>query len=171
MPLLFKKSPSKRSAIASDWATTLGNIGQIMDKSGLDLRDVALSIAGEEIWICGAVWWSQRVQSGWTTVTLRIENGRLHPVGTSSIPGKSPSGYTGHSSSWQVRLVSLGVLLDGAGHVVLNPAVLEVGDGFAVTVETIGTPTKPNPGLISYGYTEAELAATSPVALQRGGTR
>jgi hypothetical protein len=68
-------------------------------------------------------------------------------------------------------LVSLGVLLDGAGHVVLNPAVLEVGDGFAVTVETIGTPTKPNPGLISYGYTAAELAATSPVALQRGGTR
>ena len=170
MPLLFKKSPPTRSAIASDWATTMWNVGHALDKSGLDLRDVAISIAGEDVWICGAVWWSQRVQSGWTTVTLRLENGSISPVGTSTIPGKSPSGHSGQSS-WQARLASLGVLLDRTGHAVLNPAVLEVGGGFAVTVETIGTPTKPNPGLISYGFTAEELAAASPAALRRGGTR
>jgi len=170
MPLLFRKSPSKASPIASDWATTMGNIGQALDKSGLDLRDVALSIAGQDVWICGAVWWSQRVQSGWTTVTLRLDNGNLQPVGTSSIPGKSPSGHSSRSS-WEVRLASLGVLLDRTGQAVLNPAILEVGDGFAVTFETVGTPTKPNPGLISHGFTAEELAAASPAALRRGGTR
>jgi hypothetical protein len=162
--------PQKSSALAPDWVTTMGNVGRALDKSGLDLRDVALSIAGEEVLICGAVWWSQRVQSGWTTVTLRLDNEKLYPAGKSSIPGKSPSGHSGRAS-WQVRLTALGLLLDRAGHPVLNPAVLEIDDGFVVTVETVGTPTKPNPGIISYEFTADELAAASPAAPQRGGTR
>jgi hypothetical protein len=44
-----------------------------------------------------------------------------------------------------------------------------VDEGFAVTVQTVGTPTVPNPGLISHGFTAAHLAAAHPTAIRLGG--
>ena len=102
MPLLFRKSKSSAFQRARDWATSLGVIGRALDKSGLDLRDLALSLVGEEVWVCGAVWWSERVQSGWTTVTLRLDGDCLSPVGSSAMPKRSPSGHTGRAG-WEAK--------------------------------------------------------------------
>jgi hypothetical protein len=168
MPLLFRKSASHAFQRAADWATSMGQIGCTLDKSGLDLRDLALSLVGDDVWICGAVWWSERIQSGWTTVTLRLDGNGLSPVGTSALPKRSPSGLTGRAS-WEARLTAVGILLDRLGYVVQFPAVLQVGDGFAVTVQTIGTPTVPNPGLISHQFSAAQLAAAHPTAIRLGG--
>jgi hypothetical protein len=168
MPLLFRKSKSSAFQRARDWATSLGVIGRVLDKSGLALRDLALSLVGEEVWVCGAVWWSERVQSGWTTVTLRLDGDCLSPVGSSAMPKRSPSGHTGRAG-WEAKLTALGILLDRLGYVVQFPLILQVGDGFAVTIQTIGTPTVPNPGLISHEFTAAQLAAAHPTAIRLGG--
>jgi hypothetical protein len=168
MPSLFRKSTPSAYQQAPDWATTLGTIGRVLDKSGLDLRDVALSLVGAEVWVCGAVWWSERVQSGWTTVTLRLDGDSLAPVGSSSMPKRSPSGHTGRAG-WEARLTAIGILLDRLGYPVRFPTILQVDDGFAVTVQTIGTPTAPDPGLISRGFTAAQLAAAHPTAIRLGG--
>ena len=168
MPLLFRKSASRAPQQAREWATSLGVIGRALDRSGLDLRDLAVSLVNDEVWICGAVWWSERVQSGWATLTLRLEGDRLSPVGSSSMPKRSPSGHTGRAG-WEARLTALGMLLDRLGYVVRFPTILQVDDGFAVTVQTVGTPTVPNPGLISHQFSAAQLAAAHPTAIRLGG--
>ena len=168
MPLLFRKSASHAYQRFPDWATSLGTIGRALDKSGLDLRDLALSLVGDEVWICGAVWWSERVQSGWTTVTLRLDGDGLSPVGSTSMPKRSPSGHTGRAG-WEARLAALGILFDRLGYVVRFPTILQVEGGFAVTVQTVGTPSMPDPGLISHEFSAAQLAAAHPTAIRLGG--
>ena len=158
MPWPFHKSKNDALAALPDWFSRLGYVGDLLDDSRLEIRDLALSWVNDEVWATGTAWWSRREQSGWSGVNLRIVDSALVPLGTVALPTSSPSGHI-VGVGWQPRLGAVGLLMDRTGGKLRNPTILELDEGFVVTADRLGTPTEPNRGSVSYPFTVEDLVS------------
>src|SRR5215211_7473977 len=102
MPWPFSK-PKQTSASPRTgpiaWSARLAAIGVLLDASGLALRDLALSVTDEDVWIVGTIWWSGRDRSGWSSLCLRFDGERLSLVGSAQLPARS-AGTLATRPSW-----------------------------------------------------------------------
>ena len=117
------------------WADRLEELGRVLDATGMMVRDLSVSITGDETWLCGWAWYQARMRSGWSVLAMRLEGDRLVPVE----PGASPlDRIVGDNARppWSPRLRAIGLLLDRSSAQLSDPWILEVGDGFVVTVLT-----------------------------------
>jgi hypothetical protein len=117
------------------WADRLEGLGRALDATGITMRDLSVSVAGEEIWLCGWAWYQGRMRSGWSALALRQEGDRLVPVEPGAPPLDRAVGDSARPP-WAPRLRAIGLLLDRSAAQLTDPWILEVGDGFVVTVLT-----------------------------------
>ena len=117
------------------WADRLEMLGLALDGTGLTLRDLAVSVTGEETWVCGWVWYQGRMRSGWSTLALRLDGDRLVPVDPGAPVLDRVVGDNARPP-WAPRLRAIGLLLDRSAAQLADPWIIEVGDGFVVTVLT-----------------------------------
>lgn len=117
------------------WAGRLGAIGLALDETGITLRDLSISVAGEEAWLCGWAWFQARTRSGWSVMALRLDGDRLVLVDPAGRPLERAVGASARPP-WAPRLRAIGLLLDRSGVQLIDPWLVEVGDGFVVTALT-----------------------------------
>jgi hypothetical protein len=167
MPWPFSKAQIADHGATLAWSRRLGAVGQLLDDGGLELRDLAISLPADDTWITGVVWWSQREQTGWSLVTLRVADGTLIPLGPSNLSARSPSAYLA-GQSWRARLGAVGLLMDRTNRVLHHPTILELNEGFVVTAQRIKPATEPERGLVSLAFTTDELVAAHRDTMTHG---
>ena len=152
-----------------NWTTHLRNVGEVLDKSGLDVQDLAVSVTGQGTWICCSAWFSTHRKSGWRSINLQIDGNQLL-AGDQDLDSFRSRGMRRSMPAWTHQLRNLGLLMDSSPRPFHDPYVLQVGDGFVVTAQVHSTPTESYHGPLSFGFTAAELLSAG-VAGRAGDRR
>ena len=130
-----ERPPGEPAVARRYWGDRLGALGQVLDATGVTLRDLSISVTGEETWLCGWAWFQGRMRSGWSVLALRLEGDRLVLIEPGAPPLERAVGDSARPP-WATRLRAIGLLLDRSAAQLTDPWIIEVGDGFVVTVLT-----------------------------------
>jgi hypothetical protein len=172
MPWGFHKKPP--AGLANDfragthWTIRLSAVGRQLDHSGLDLSDLALSVAGQDVWIVGNAWWSCGEQAGRSNITLRSVGDRLEfgsEMQRSTLSLAAPP----QEHRWESAFAAVGQLLDRSQRLLRNPTILQLGEGFVVTADTAVEGEPPVQQQISLSFTIHELEAIAGGMFTPGG--
>lgn len=164
-----EQSTEELPAVSRPWTGRLTALGSALDATSLTFRDLSISITGDETWVCGWAWFAGRMRSGWSVLALRLEGDRLVLVEPGAPPLDRAVGDNARPA-WTPRLRAVGLLLDRSAAQLHDPWIVEVGDGFVVTVLTAMDAARGGRAPLSREFGAADLvAALSTEATGREG--
>lgn len=154
----------------------LAAIGRAMDQTGTHMQDIALSIAGDDVFLVALILHSHLQRTGWSSVTYRVVEHVEIPaprglLGSFGTRGEQTDGAPA-PGPWEVKLAALGALVDKEAPALVDLSLIDLNSGFYFNGIAPAADSERASRIVQRGFTAEELAAAVPLTIgQRPSNR